>query len=475
MSSLKVRDFLIQSIIIFTVLSLSADLAPAQEEENMPNLKNALTIEYLPINQLKDYDKEIRIHKEKQKKKTRPNLQKYGQVLPIPIDQYNVIIDGHLIWEILKELGYEQIAVVVVSNLTPEEIRGLRLALNRLSEDTEWDRKALAIEFQELIDLDFELEFTAFDEVEIEATLFIGGEEGLPEDNPFENVDFEVPTVSEIGDTWEAGDNRLTCGSSLEATVFDQLMGGEKAQMGFIDFPYNVAVNGHVCGLGNTKHDEFKMASGEMSSDEFQKFLNSSAQLLAKFSVDGALLFACMDWRHQLDLLLATKDVFSELKNMCVWQKTNAGMGSMYRSQHELIYVFKNGTAKHINNIELGKHGRSRSNVWNYPGVNTFGKDRMAELAMHPTVKPIAMVVDTIIDASHQGDIVLDSFSGSGTTIIACERTGRRARAIEISPKYVDVSIIRWQKETGKQAIHSETGELFDDVQARVLEGLNDA
>ena len=235
------------------------------------------------------------------------------------------------------------------------------------------------------------------------------------------------------------------------------LLGAQKAQMVFTDPPYNVAIAGNVSGLGKVKHREFAMASGEMSTHEFTKFLETAFMRLADFSTNGSIHFICMDWRHMRELLEAAAKPYSELKNLCVWSKTNAGMGSLYRSQHELIFVFKNGTAPHVNNVELGRFGRNRTNVWNYPGTNSFGKDRDAELAMHPTVKPVALVADAILDCSKRGGIILDAFAGSGTTLIAAEKTGRRGYGIEIDPHYIDTIIRRFDEVYGLKAIHAES------------------
>ncbi|NIV77149.1 MAG: DNA methylase N-4, partial [Gammaproteobacteria bacterium] len=214
------------------------------------------------------------------------------------------------------------------------------------------------------------------------------------------------------------------------------------------------------------RHREFAMAAGEMTEGQFTEFLRRTLGHLAAHSADGAIHFVCMDWRHVYELLSAGRAVYSELKNLCVWAKTNAGMGSLYRSRHEMILVFKKGKAPHINNVELGRHGRHRSNVWDYPGVNTLKSDRLAELEMHPTVKPVALVADAILDCSRRGGLVLDAFAGSGTTIIAAERTGRRACALEIDPAYVETAILRWQDYAGDHAVHAETGLTFEETRA---------
>jgi DNA modification methylase len=235
--------------------------------------------------------------------------------------------------------------------------------------------------------------------------------------------------------------------------------------MVFTDPPYNVPISGHVGGLGSIQHREFAMASGEMSQAEFTAFLQSVFGHLATFSVDGAIHFQCMDWRHVPEILAAGTAAYTDLKNICVWAKNNGGMGSLYRSQHEFVFVFKSGTAPHINNVELGRHGRYRTNVWSYAGVNSFGGDR-ADLSLHPTVKPVAMIADAIRDCSHRKGIVLDAFVGSGTTLIAAETTGRRGYGIEIDPLYCDVTIRRLHTVCGLEAVLEGTGQRFAEVES---------
>ena len=261
------------------------------------------------------------------------------------------------------------------------------------------------------------------------------------------------------------GNHRLLCGDARNQTAYDCLLEGAKAEFVFTDPPYNVVIEGHVCGLGRVHHREFAMASGEMSEAEFTAFLEGAFSLLAANTVDGSIHDICMDWRHMSEMLAAGRKVYSELKNLCVWNKTNAGMGTFYRSKHELVFVWKVGTIPHINNFELGQHGRNRSNIWDYAGVNTMRAGRLEELAMHPTVKPAALIADAIKDCSRRGGVVLDPFSGSGTILIAAERTGRKARALEIDPAYVDVAIRRWQTYTGKAAVLANSGKTFEIIE----------
>jgi DNA modification methylase len=262
------------------------------------------------------------------------------------------------------------------------------------------------------------------------------------------------------------GEHRVACGDARDDTVYGRLMGGSRAFMIITDPPYNVKISGHVGGRGRTKHREFGIASGELSARQFTEFLTQTLGLCAEHSIDGSIHYVCMDWRHLKEVLAAGEEVYDELKNICVWTKTNAGQGSFYRSQHELVLVFKKGSAEHLNTFELGQHGRTRTNVWTYAGVNSFRSGRMDELQMHPTVKPTALVVDAMKDCSKRGSIVLDPFLGSGTTVIAAEQVGRRAFSIELDPAYVDVAIERWQRLTKRDAVLDGTSVTFDEIRA---------
>ncbi len=298
----------------------------------------------------------------------------------------------------------------------------------------------------------------------------VGGIDGLEapggddEGDRIPAVDASAPRVSAVGDLWRLGRHRLLCGDATKAETFTRLMAGERAQMVFTDPPYNVPIDGYVGGLGRVRHADFAMASGEMSEAEFTRFLETTLGHLKANSADGALHYVYMDWRHMAELLAAGRGIYSDLKNVCVWAKTNGGMGSLYRSQHELVFVFKNGTAPHVNTVELGRHGRYRTNLWHYAGVNAFGVDRDVALSMHPTVKPVALVANAIKDCTRRGDIVLDAFAGSGTTLIAAERAGRRGYAVEIDPQYVDVALERYRATFGDDPVHEASGLTFSQL-----------
>lgn len=318
--------------------------------------------------------------------------------------------------------------------------------------------------------LDFDLTLTGFDTPELD--LIFAPKEVREEATP--PSDRSQPAVSRLGDLWRIGEHTVLCGDSTRETAYRALMGNETAGLVFTDPPYNVPVAGHVSGLGKIAHAEFAMASGEMTEAEFSGFLGTIFRHLNAFSGDGSLHYICMDWRHMWEVLSAARGNYTELKNLCIWAKTNGGMGNLYRSRHELVFVFKNGTQAHINNVELGKHGRNRTNVWDYPGANSFGASRDSDLAMHPTVKPVQLVADAILDASNRGDIVLDVFGGSGTTLEAAERTGRRGRAIEIDPYYVDVIVQRLEKATKQRAVLVKGGESFESTKAWRRSGIED-
>jgi DNA modification methylase len=417
-----------------------------------------LKITYKSPTHLKPRINNPRTHTKKQIEQIAASIKEFGFISPVLIDGADGVIAGHGRVEAAKLIGMSDVPAVCVDHLTPAQVRAYVIADNKLAENAGWDRALLALELQELsVDLNFDVTVTGLETAEIDL-LIQELNQGTPDKaDEVPEVDRSAPAVSRIGDLWRIGNHRLLCGDALNKDNYAELLGSKKAQMVFTDPPYNVAIAGHVSGLGKVKHREFAMASGEMSPDEFTKFLETAFISFAQFSSDGSMHFFCMDWRHIRELLDAAAKPYQEFKNLCVWSKTNAGMGSLYRSQHELVFVFKNGRAPHINNVELGRFGRSRSNIWNYAGQNTFGGDRETELAMHPTVKPVALVADAILDCSKRDGIVLDAFAGSGTTLIAAEKTGRQGYGIEIDPYYVDTIIRRFEAVYGVKAKHTDT------------------
>lgn len=426
-------------------------------------------IEQVAIDLLKPFAGNARTHSERQLAKIAASLESFGWMNPVLAEQDGTIIAGHGRWAAAKSLGLSHVPVIRFEHLSPDELRAYRLADNRLAELSGWDEEILAIELQHLstVELDFNIETIGWDHAEIDIMLDPPSSEPETEVDPADEAVPEPPLhpVARLGDMWLLDQHRLLCGSSLEALCFAQLMEGQKARMVFQDAPYNCPVSGHVSGLGKVKHREFAMASGEMEEDEFRQFLTTNLGHVVDHLVDGAVLDLCMDWRQLLQLQLAAAQVGLKTINMAVWVKTNGGMGSLLRSQHELILLCKHGSAPHINNVELGRHGRYRTNVWRYAGVNSFGRGRMEQLGAHPTCKPIPLVADAIRDVTDRGDIVLDSFMGSGTTLLAAERTGRIAYGMDIDPGYVDVAIRRWERMTGKRAYLTATGQSFEDVE----------
>ncbi len=422
----------------------------------------------MPVSDLRPYQRNARTHSRRQIKKIAASIERFGFVNPVLIDESGQIIAGHGRVAAAKLLGWTEVPVLEIEHLSEAEKRAYILADNRLAEDAGWDKEMLAIELQGLIDLDFTIELTGFETAEVDIIL----DEAREAEAPDRNIEDEVPplpeaglAVTQAGDLWQLGRHRLLCADATRADSYGRLLGEDKAAMIFTDPPYNVPIAGHVSGLGKHQHRGFAMASGEMTTEAFTEFLAVVFGHMAEHARDGALHFICMDWRHMAEVLAAGEAVYSELKNLCVWVKKNGGMGSFYRSRHELVFAFKNGDGPHINNFELGQTGRYRTNVWEYAGVNSFGRERDAALAMHPTVKPIALVADAIKDCSKQRQIVLDSFAGSGTTVIAAEKTGRCARVLELDPLYCDTIVRRWQAYTGKQARLCESGRSFEEVE----------
>ncbi|NOD28918.1 ParB N-terminal domain-containing protein [Ruegeria atlantica] len=422
----------------------------------------------LKISQIKPYANNNRVHAAKNIDKLKASVAQFGFVTPILVDAEGTIIAGHGRCEAAKALGLNSVPTVVADHLSDAEVRALRIADNKLAELSDWNEAALQIEFAELMDLsldgelDFDLEITGFEAPEIDIIIDSADEATETEAESVEAPDPAAPVITEPGDLWVLGDHRIFCGDALQAQSYDTLLEGETPQIVFTDPPYNVPVNGHVRSGNSAEHREFAMASGEMSDSEFRGFLSGVITQLFGRLPDGRIAMICMDWRHIEELIAAGKAGGFDLINLCVWNKTNGGMGSLYRSKHELVAIFKKPGAAHVNNVELGKHGRNRTNVWDYAGVNSFGAGREADLSDHPTVKPTALVADAIMDVSHRGDVVLDAFCGSGATLLAAEKTGRRARLIELDPVYVDVAIRRWQEMTGENAVHAVTGLTFD-------------
>lgn len=431
---------------------------------------------YRPIEQLKVNPVNPRIHSDKQIAQIAQSIEEFGPIVPVLVDRTLQVIAGHGRLLAARLLGLMELPTISIDHLTQDQITAFAIADNKLTENAVWDDRLLAEQFKLLAgaELDFSLDITGFEVGEIDVLI-----EGLA---PASNTDSDsadtlpdsdnaIPVTHE-GDLWMLGPHRVLCGNSLNANSFALLMEERHAATIITDPPFNVRILGHATGLGVVQHRDFKMASGEMTPAEFTDFLAQIFLLLAKHSVAGSLHYVFMDWRHLEEILVAGRQAYTELKNVVVWVKDNGGMGSLYRSQHELIFVFKSGKDPHRNNVQLGQYGRYRTNVWRYPGANSFSRttEEGNLLALHPTTKPVALVADAIMDCSARGNIVLDPFLGSGTTVVAAERTGRVCYGIELDPLYVDTIVRRWQKFTGLTATHAASQRGFNELEKEIAD-----
>lgn len=408
-----------------------------------------LSVQYVAVEVLKPDARNARTHSKTQIKQIVASIREFGFTNPILIDPDRVIIAGHGRLRAARELGLNEVPAITLAGLSEAQKRALRLADNKIALGAGWDLDILRVELADLsaLDLDIDLSLTGFSVGEIDVLLATGSDsddEALP----------AVPSEPRVrsGQIWQLGEHFVGCGDCRDRAFLQEVIGPDKrVDAAFLDPPYNVKIGGHANSKG--RHREFEMASGEMSDNDFRAFLNESLGACASVSRGGAVHFICMDWRHIDDLSQVAAEIYGARLNICVWNKSNAGMGSLYRSKHEFVFVYRVGSEPHLNNVELGKHGRNRTNVWDYASVNTLAGSRREDLALHPTVKPTAMVADAIQDVTRRGDLVLDVFLGSGTTLLAAERTGRRFRGIEIDPAYVDVALERWQAMTNQEPV----------------------
>jgi DNA modification methylase len=449
--------------------------AKPRAERASGNQDGRLAIVYQPIADLELNPRNPRSHSPRQIRQIARSIQAFRFNVPVLIDARRRIIAGHGRLLACRLLGWTEVPTISLEHLSEAQVKAFMIADNRLTENSVWNDRLLAEQLSELasLDLDFSLEATGFEMGEIDLRIEGLGSQARAEDTADDlSAVAAGPPVTRPGDLWLLGEHRVYCASALDSATYAALMDGELADLVFSDPPYNVPIDGNVSGLGRVRHREFAMAAGEMSAGEFTSFLIRALSLHARHSAEGSLHFICMDWRHLGELLAAGAVAYSELKNLCVWVKDNGGMGSLYRSQHELVLVFKHGRRAHRNNVMLGVHGRNRSNVWKYPCARSLSRsgDEANLLALHPTVKPVAMVADAIMDASSRRGIVLDGFLGSGTTIIAAERTGRRCFGVEIDPLYVDTVVRRWQQFTRDTARHASSGRRFTELEAEMEE-----
>ncbi len=429
--------------------------------ETLPQISGIIDIN--PVD-LKPWPNNPRKHSDKQKAKLKASMSRFGFTTTVATDEHGVILSGHCRVAVAIELGLKTVPTRVISGLSEQEKRALVLADNKLGDLSTWDEPMLQAELKILLQQEIEIELSGFSTSEVDLIIGDPDEAKAGDLGDLQPEDVIKEVVSRLGDIWQLGPHRLICGNALDGATYDALMNGELAQLVIADAPFNVPISGHVCGKGKNQHKEFAMASGEMSPTEFKAFLNTAFKLAYQYSRDGTIHYYFMDWRHIREMLDAAEPVFGPLRQLIPWVKDNAGMGTFYRSQHELVFVFKQGDAPHINNFELGQHGRYRTNVWFYPGVNTFTGKGHELLAMHPTVKNVSMIADALRDCSHRKGIVLDMFAGSGTILIAAEKAGRQARAIELDPHYVDVAVMRWQRFNGKEAVLEANGQTWSQV-----------
>ncbi|MFN0047470.1 MAG: site-specific DNA-methyltransferase [Sphingorhabdus sp.] len=426
----------------------------------MRHISNHPRIEMVRTAELKPNGKNPRTHSDKQIQLIASSITRFGFVIPIIIDDQSRIAAGHAKWEAAKLLDLSEVPTIRVSFLTEADRRAFALAENRLAELGGWDQELLTEELNWLFENDYDIDITGFTLADMDFSIGDGSAGDMREEVELPAIDAHA--VSRLGDLWNIGPHRIYCGDSTQATSYEVLLESHRAAMIFSDPPYNVPIAGHVSGSATAR--EFAMASGEMTPPEFTAFLRSVFRCCVMFSSDGSIHYQCMDFRHMREMLDASEGIY-RFKQLVVWDKRSGGMGAFYRAQHELIFVFKSGKAKHINNFGLGQTGRYRTNLWSCAGANAFRKGGARDLADHPTIKPTALVMDAILDCSNRGDIILDPFSGSGTTLIAAHKIGRRGAAIELDPLYVDTAIRRLCDASGLVAMHAD-GRNFDEVAA---------
>jgi len=424
-----------------------------------------LKLEYVSLETLTLDPENARQHKPAQVKQIAASIKAFAFNAPVLIDGAGKVLAGHGRVMACEKLGWTQIPAIRLDHLSPAEARAYAIADNRLTEKSTWDEAMLAGHFKVLaaLDLDFSIETTGFSIGEID--LKIEGLDGpANDDDPDDVAPPAGPSIAQFGDLWILGKHKLLCGDALESSSYETLLGEERAAMVFTDPPYNVKIDGNITGKGKVHHRDFAMGAGEMSEPEFIAFLTKACGLMAEFSNDGSVHYVCMDWGHLYALITAGRTAYDGMLNICVWAKPYGGLGGIYRSAHEMVVVFKHGRAAHRNNVKMGRYGRNRTNVWNYAGSRGFGRGEDADLtSQHPTPKPVQMIADAILDVTARGDVVLDPFLGSGSTVIACQRVGRCCRGIEMDPLYVDLSIRRWQRLTGDDAVRQD-GANFNDL-----------
>ena len=435
-----------------------------------------LAIAYLPMASLKPNPDNPRIHDERQIGQIARSIQTFGFLTPVVIDRNGRLVAGHGRVRAAMLLGIPEVPTIRAEHLTEDQAKAFAIADNKLTENSKWDDELLGETLKALseVELEFSLEATGFEMGEIDVLI-----EGVAPTCKGDSDPADVlpktgaqVRVSRAGDLWFLGRHRILCGNPLNGSSYAALMENQRAAMVFTDPSYNVLIAGHATGPA-IKAEDFNVTSDEMSEATFTDFLVLACGLMADHSIDGSLHFLCTDWRHLGEVLTAGNQVFAALKNLCVWVKGNGEMDSLYQSQHELVLVFKNGKDSQLSNVQLGQHGRYRTNVWRYPRVNSSARSPKDGnlLGLHPDVKPVALVADALIDGSKHGNLVLDPFLGRGTTIIAAEREGRRCCAMEPDPGYVDAAVRRWQAFTGLLATHGGSARSFAELEEEAAHG----
>lgn len=452
--------------------TLSDGMTP-NEQRTGPKARNDLVPEFnvgmVLLSTLVSAINPVRKVSERQVARVARSIQRFGFYVPPILGEDLEIIDGHTRVEAARLLGLKEIPCIRTHDMSSEDVRLLRVALNRIQECGEWDEQALKLEFAFLLEFEVDLSVTGFDPPEIDRILVL--EEGdIGDKNPLDQIGMlpspSARAITRPGDLWLLGRNRVLCGNARSAADINAVADGLTVSAVFTDHPYNVPVNGHV-RVGSGKFEEFAEASGEMSEAEYEDFLSVTLGIMAAMVKPGGILFLCIDWRHSEVMARTVRLLGLELINICVWGKDQPGMGSLYRSQHEFILVAKRPGAAHLNNVQLGGFGRNRSNLWRYAGATGGRKSAEDDFSLHPTVKPVYMVRDAILDVTAIGDVVLDPFLGSGTTVLAAELAHRVCVGVEVSPAYVDVAVRRWERLTGLQAIHAHSGLSFAEVRSQ--------
>jgi DNA modification methylase len=444
-------------------------LSSAAESKRRNDLAPVLTISYRDPGSLRPARRRVRTSDPEHVARLTRAISGFGFTVPVLISRDGEIVDGHIRVEAARALGLAEVPCMVVDHLNDDERRLLSIAVNRLQEKGAWDIDQLKLEFESLIELDVPLEATGFELPEIEVVLSSGDHAPDEEANDSPPVDHRLPAISRPGDCWRLGGHVVLCADACEGRSYQALMAGEVARIMLTDPPFNCPIDGFVGGKGEIRHREFVTATGEMSDERFEGFLHDFLACAMSCVIDGGIGLSFIDWRQVELLLHAGRRSGLSLQNIIIWDKGRGGMGGTYRNAHELIAMFKRGDAPHLNNIELGKHGRDRTNIWSYPGATTLGSSARQQLKFHPTPKSVELIVDAILDLTSRDDIVLDPFLGSGTTLIAAEKSGRRCHGLELDPAYVDVIVRRWQTFTGSTAIRADDGRRFTDLEQERL------